>query len=339
MRVIRFAFALAFLLDLISYNPTDIGKGALPQIVFVSNLDGFSARIYVMNADGSNPHRLGTLAGSYEDPEFSPDNRKIVFSCASRRQEWQVCIMNADGSHLEFLTQPPGWNRNQRFMPDGRILYSHELHPGSTTETVNSAQYVMEIDGSKKTLFPITAPGIGEITDPAFGPRGVIAFTNLATVGGYERVSQILTMNVDGTNLKRLTDSIESSEFPVWSPDGAKIAFANVGANPLLFSNLPAHHEHDGIYTLNADGTHVSQVVRIDFGKELPLRSSILSIGPSRDLVQLTSRPSFSPDGTKLTYAVNLEGGDQIYVVNVDGTGLKKITNLPSQSWTPSFSR
>ena len=60
---------------------------------------GNPGEIYVMNADGSNPVRLGQ--GAY--PTWSPDGRRIAFTCRPIEQS-NLCIMNADGSDVVNIT-------------------------------------------------------------------------------------------------------------------------------------------------------------------------------------------------------------------------------------------
>jgi TolB protein len=308
-----------------------------PQIIFISDRDGFPPKLYAMNADGTNVKRLGTLQGWYGRPKFSPDNRKIVFSYQKPdQQDWQVYVMNADGSHEQMLSMPPGSNQPLGFNSDGRIVYWHELHPGSTTPPFTGT-YIMDMDGSHKAPFPITAPGFDDIDDIAPGPRDMVGFTHQLTVGGYEYVKQIYTMGIGDPRPRQLTNSIESSIFPAWSPDGTKIAFVNNGANPLAFSNLSPHHEHDGIYIMNADGTQKRRIVQIDFSQDLGPSGSFGG-GPGRQRPDLGGAPSFSPDGFNLTYALNLGGKFQIYMVNVNGKGLQRLTDPPSVNNEPSFS-
>jgi TolB protein len=53
-------------------------------------------------------------------------------------------------------------------------------------------------------------------------------------------------MNADGTGIKQLTDNEHSSDDPVWSPDGAKIAF----------NGRPDGHLE--MFVMNADGSNVT---------------------------------------------------------------------------------
>lgn len=50
--------------------------------------------------------------------------------------------------------------------------------------------------------------------------------------------------------------------------------------------------------------------------------------------------PTWSPDGSKIGFASKPDGNFEIYVVNIDGSNLKRLTNHPgfgsySLSWSP----
>src|SRR5262249_51327999 len=67
----------------------------------------------------------------------------------------------------------------------------------------------------------ITVPLSG-VTTPSFSPDGKrLLFSGLD--GG---LSDLFTMNIDGTDLRRLTNDKFADLHPVWSPDGTTIAFA-----------------------------------------------------------------------------------------------------------------
>jgi Tol biopolymer transport system component len=118
--------------------------------------------------------------------------------------------------------------------------------------------------------------------------------------------TDIFVMNADGTDRRQLTHTDANEASPVFSPDGSQIAFDT---------------DRDGnseIYVMDAAGTH-------------PRR---LTDHPAQDRA-----PSWSPDGRQIAFMSDREArpDSQIFVMNADGTGVKRVTGRGS-AWTPQFS-
>jgi eukaryotic-like serine/threonine-protein kinase len=120
--------------------------------------------------------------------------------------------------------------------------------------------------------------------------------------------AEIYIMNPDGSDQRRLTHENASDDTPALSPDGSMIAFAS---------------QRDGgtfeIFLMNADGTNQRRLT--DFTK--------LGIG--------AVQPAWSPDGKRIVFKSRVKRID-IYVINVDGTGLVKLTDEPRGVNTPAWS-
>ncbi len=115
---------------------------------------------------------------------------------------------------------------------------------------------------------------------------------------------EIYTMNADGTDVKRLTDSRGSN--PSWSPDGSRILFR---------SNLE-------IYTMKPDGTDEKRLTNND-AHDYPY--------------------AWSPDGSRILFQSHRDGDWEIYTMKADGTDVKRLTNNDkndhSAVWSPDGSR
>jgi TolB protein len=138
-------------------------------------------------------------------------------------------------------------------------------------------------------------------TDAAYpGANGRIAFENQRTDGSHDL--EIFSANPDGSDVRQLTHNFGDDRAPSWSPDGTKIAFSSLRAGKT------------GIWVMNADGSDQHVVTE------------------SAD--QFYFAPTWSPDGTRIAFRATAE----IYVVNVDGTGLTNLTNNPAPDYDPAWS-
>jgi Tol biopolymer transport system component len=81
--------------------------------------------LWIMNADGSDRHRITNLPGASFAPYFTPDDRKIIFASNWREptgRNFDLFLVNLDGSGLEQVTMHPDFDGFPMFSPDGTRL-------------------------------------------------------------------------------------------------------------------------------------------------------------------------------------------------------------------------
>jgi Tol biopolymer transport system component len=205
------------------------------KIVFQSDRDG-NAEIYTMNAAGAFQTRLTIDPGQDTEPVFSPDGSLIVFA-TNRHGTYEIYIMNSNGTGQQRLTTNSLDDGQAEFSPDGTKIIFSRLAANQSDAHI----YTMNLDGTGQT--PLTSGSFVLNGQPSFSPDGqLVVFSSVRPFSGHTD-PEIYVMDANGANQLRRTMAAGQDMEPVFSPDGAKIAFRS---------------ERDGnaeIYIMDADGT------------------------------------------------------------------------------------
>ena len=196
--------------------------------------------------------------------------------------------------------------------------------------------YTMRLDGSE--VVQVTHNGTYS-AHPTWSPDGKRLAFQTGPVGAWD----IAIVRADGSDQRVVTSHPASDYHPVWSPDGRRIAFESArDGPPNLFtydvetgelrqlthdtgSNQQAAWSPDGsrilfnsdrdtgetsfdLYVMHADGTGVQR----------------LTTFPGHDEFGI-----WSPDGAHIAFMVGDNAGDQIAIMNADGSDRRVVTSGP----------
>jgi TolB protein len=267
-------------------SPTHNGKIAFAR----SDNQTGDSDIFVVEPDGSGLRKLATKPALDNFPAWSPNGQSLAFE-ASRGPNGlniDIYVMNAEGSALKRITNEPTLDRMPSWSPDGtKIAFMKDNR--SVQEPDTGDIYTMNADGTDQRQLTDN----GQYEYPAWSPDGkAVAFDRLTKTSG-----GIYAVNAEGGGLRKLTHPPHSfwDDEPSWSPDGTKIAFTRTsGATP----NRP------DVFTMNTDGTHLMKLTGETEG---------------------AYSPDFSPDGKRIVF-VGWKGGNKLYVMNADGTDIRRLT-------------
>ncbi len=165
---------------------------------------------------------------------------------------------------------------------------------------------ITNISGCKKPPEPTDWRKVSwQWSSPYEAPKG----DKIVFVSNRDGNCEIYLVNIDGTGLKRITDSPGNEYQPDLSPDGTKVAFEYP---------YSIHGEEDKeIYMINTDGSGRKNLT---------------------DNEDYDWDPCFSPDGSKIAFSSTRDGNPEIYIMNVDGSDQIRLTDSPGGDWGPCFS-
>ena len=194
--------------------------------------------IFVSDLNGKIINQLTNTAGYDAEATLSPDGKWIVFT-SMRHGDLDLFIMDVRGKRVRQVTDTLGYDGGAFFSPDGKKLVFRASRPKNEIE---KKEY---LDNLK---------------------LGLVAPTEM----------EIFTCNVDGSDLKQITNLGKANWAPFYHPAGKKILFSSnhKGARGFEFN----------LFMINEDGSGLEQI--------------------TYDKV-FDSFPMFSPDGTKLIFSSN----------------------------------
>jgi Tol biopolymer transport system component len=276
-------------------------------ITFQSTRDGRTCdQQYVMNADGSDVHRISDGRGKTTCGWFLPGGDRLFFSSStahdaicpakpdpSKGYVWPLdkfdfYTVNRDGTDQRRLTNYDVYTAEGILSPDGRKIVFTSLKDGDLDI------YVMNVDGTDVRRLTYTegydggpwwSPDGKRIVYRAHHPRDSAELREYRELlaQGFIRPSKVelFVMNADGSDQRQVTNLGGANFGPSWTPDGTRIIFSSNHKNP--------RSRNFDLFLVDASET----------------------MATSDRLEQVTTHPDFdgfpmfSPDGTMLLWASN----------------------------------
>jgi Tol biopolymer transport system component len=214
------------------------------------------SEIWVMNADGSGKQLVagGRHRTVYDLSPFWVNENQIVFSRFDGGGPTSIWEARADGAGTAhaLIPAPPGINLDSPAVsPNGKwILVTETTAGGSRLGLARS-------DGTGLHVIPRTARL--DATGGDFSPDGRwIVTANNATNG---KVSSLVVLHPNGRGAHKITFAGKNRYndlYPVWSPDGTKVAFSRSPC-PQPAGGCP--FAHIAIWVVNARGGGAHTIV------------------------------------------------------------------------------
>lgn len=186
---------------------------SLPQYMYKMRSDGTDLQ-KLTGPDSPNPDWEYTVMG-----EWSHSGSKILFAVYAGIPRG-VSLMDSDGTNPHIII-PLGIE--PRWSPDGSpIIYIN----WDTTLTPGEQRQIYIADSSGNNAKRITKLNHSHnLDDPGVSPDGnQIVFTSL----GQDHDPEMFIMNIDGGNIKQVTEASGYVRRPEWSPDGKTILFSRI---------------------------------------------------------------------------------------------------------------
>jgi TolB protein len=195
----------------------------------------------------------------------------------------------------------------------------------ATTYEIGVTREIRDLEGEA-----LEAAVVVPFTTEASTVPDQIVFTRYTSVEDGGNGGDLWLVKPDGSGVRRLTNSLTwGSEGADWSPDGSKLAFVS-GRHGLV-----GDRSDKSIYVVEANGSGVRRLTQDwwsggDFGPAWSPDGGRIAFSRSECLYFDTRSPERLCIGMSNPF---------IYVMNADGTNLRRLTAGFSPSWSPDGTR
>ena len=286
------------------------------KLVFQANVDKWGTscdQIFLFDlankADlDSRPPLISTGQGRTTCSYFMPGNEHIVYASThhhntecppvpERRpdglyvwpiyEDYDIFVADLDGNITAQLTDEPGYDAEATVSPKGDKIVFTSMRTGDLE------LFVMDIDGSNVTQ---VTDGLGYDGGAFFSPDGTKLIFRASRPQSVEAVRQYKSLlaeglvqptemelyicNVDGSDLRQITELGNANWAPFFHPSGEKVLFSSNHNSPRGFPF--------NLFMINVDGTGLEQITYDG---------------------AFDSFPMFSPDGKHLVFSSNRNNG------------------------------
>ena len=267
------------------------------HIYYTSDRTGHK-EIWMMDPDGKNQRQVTRFSSISTYPTASPDGSKVAFTSWVKGQP-AIFIFSVDPVRdLRYYNQAASVNQAGSFTPDGKqIVYASSAGTGRCCRI-----FIANLDGTG--FRPISSSSAIEV-EPKVNPK---TGSDIVFSSGRSGPQQVYRMNMDGSDVERLTPGTGEASNASWHPDGQRIAFAWTQGYATGAFN---------IFTMNVASKEYVQLTHGDGKNE---------------------NPSWAPDGVHLVFAKTRGKSSQIWTMLADGSQLQQLTTT-GQNERPVWGR
>lgn len=183
------------------------------SVTFVG-LETSETDIFKMDIIGGNLVNLTDSAGVVdEEPRFSADGSRIVFTTSSVTDAYDIVIMDADGTNKQVMTTYEGTDRYPEWgMDDSYIIFTSD-------RSGNEELWMLSLDDSQLTQLTNTS---SRNRDASWNETSDLIVFSSDREGTFDLYVQAAEAEAQA---EQITDGSGDELMPRWSPDGADILY------------------------------------------------------------------------------------------------------------------
>lgn len=308
--------------------------------------------IYLQRVGGKNAINLTKDSlGNSTEPAFSPDGDRIAFHSdrGAPSGPGGIFVMGALGESVRRLTD---FGFNPAWSPDGRQIVCATENTQIAPEDRATVSQLWTVDvatGQKRLLFQ------GDAVQPHWSPHGY----RIAYWAQQAGQRDIFTVRADAGPSEKpvpVTSDPPLDWNPVWSPDGKYLYFSSNRGGSMNLWRAPIDEPsgkvlgppepvttpspYSGHINISRDGrrlVYVQQALSRNI-ESIAFDPSTEKVAGERVAVTKGSYADLSPDGKSLVFSTFGQQQEDIFVIGVDGKGLRQLTDDPHRDRYPRWS-